>query len=456
MPIRLFTVAALAAAVLSAPAALAQPVNDSFTYQGELIDSGEPASGFFDMEFRVYTDAIAGVVPPGASTSVSNVEVVDGLFSVEVDFGVSGFVFDTDDTRWLEIRVSEAGVPGTTILAPRQKLVPAPRANYALRAGFAQESGTTLDDAYNNGLGTGINAINGPVSIFNGLNNDAELWVGSSEPDNGTGYLTVYNETGAPTVRLSGNYTDGGAIILSENNANVFASLEPDFNGDGGFFSIRRDVGALGFFVDGNFDNSNSTAVNIFGTSPMEFNASETGDNSVQLPNSSVSSLEILNEPGVAEKQETFGTTPDPMISGAQIMSSVSINTPDSGFVLVIATAEVSVSHTSGSTSGCNFGLANGSTLIPSNGDVELRLSGSLPTGTYDFPVTVQAIFPRPRGSGPSTSSPTPQPAAGRSASSTSRSAPSTSPPRTAAPSVSRATTKARPSPTSSPPGQHP
>lgn len=55
MPIRSFAAAAIiAASTIAASSAHAQFIDDSFTYQGSLMDNGVPANGLYDIDFFVY------------------------------------------------------------------------------------------------------------------------------------------------------------------------------------------------------------------------------------------------------------------------------------------------------------------------------------------------------------------------------------------------------------------
>ena len=132
---------ALSAALLLACAgqAAAQPVTTSFTYQGELSYFSSPPTGQFDLRFRLYDDAGAGT-QIGNMLCASNVTVVNGKFTVALDFG-SSF---TGQQRFLEIDVRpETGLgcdPGDvafSTLSPRQELTAAPNAQFALSAANA-------------------------------------------------------------------------------------------------------------------------------------------------------------------------------------------------------------------------------------------------------------------------------------------------------------------------------
>ncbi len=102
----------------------------AFTYQGRLIDANKPADGLYDLRFRLYDANVAGA-QKGSTIVVSEVDVIDGYFTVDLVFGSA--VFDGND-RWLQIdiRRGELEDPNRyTILQPRQEVTPTPYALYA-------------------------------------------------------------------------------------------------------------------------------------------------------------------------------------------------------------------------------------------------------------------------------------------------------------------------------------
>ncbi len=143
--IRLLVLSAGAAiAMAAAPAAHAQtPLSTAFTYQGELASAGTPATGSYDIRFRLF-DAASGGNQIGGTLCSDNLAVSAGRFGASLDFGG---VF-TGQKRFLEIEVrQDAGLDcsdasGYTVLSPRQELTAAPNATYSLTATNASSAAT--------------------------------------------------------------------------------------------------------------------------------------------------------------------------------------------------------------------------------------------------------------------------------------------------------------------------
>lgn len=130
------------------PSAFCRPLHaqtTAFTYQGQLTDDGVPASAPFDFRITLHDEAGGGLLIAGPVTNAA-VNVVNGLFTVALDFGPGVF---TGDERWLEIGVRTNGGGTFTVLTPRQALSATP---YAITAGnlagtldAAQLTGTIPD-----------------------------------------------------------------------------------------------------------------------------------------------------------------------------------------------------------------------------------------------------------------------------------------------------------------------
>jgi hypothetical protein len=125
------------ALALAAAASPALAGDTTLTYQGSLKDAGAPAAGTYQMTFQLWSAAAGGSML--GSQNLPTVQVADGRFTAELDFGANNF---NNTDRWLEIIVE-----GTT-LSPRQ---PITRAPYAI-----QTRGLTVDDAGQVAIGTAI------------------------------------------------------------------------------------------------------------------------------------------------------------------------------------------------------------------------------------------------------------------------------------------------------------
>jgi hypothetical protein len=124
----------------STPAYAVSPqlvVPSAFTYQGTLQDGENPAEGEFDFSFDLYDAEDMGTLI-GSDLS-HDIEVVNGLFTVQLDFGAEAF---KGDARWLAIGVRPgASIGSYTFLAPRQAITAAPYA-LSLRPGAKIEADT--------------------------------------------------------------------------------------------------------------------------------------------------------------------------------------------------------------------------------------------------------------------------------------------------------------------------
>jgi hypothetical protein len=132
--------AALVVAGLSIPLrAGPTPASTAVSYQGQLLESGSPVDDTCDLRFTLY-DAASGGNVVGSVVDLASVVIVDGIISEELDFGVD--VFD-GSARWIKIEVRcPAGSGSYTELTPRQEILPAPMAHYAL-AGNEGPTGAT-------------------------------------------------------------------------------------------------------------------------------------------------------------------------------------------------------------------------------------------------------------------------------------------------------------------------
>jgi len=124
---RAILVLALGLMVCQAEVSEAGPMGTAFTYQGRLIDANSAADGLYDFSFRLY-DADVGGSKAANDVNVADVDVIDGYFTVELDFGSDVF---NGNERWLELGVRPGALndPNAyTTLLPRQQVTPLPYA----------------------------------------------------------------------------------------------------------------------------------------------------------------------------------------------------------------------------------------------------------------------------------------------------------------------------------------
>jgi hypothetical protein len=227
-----------------------------FTYQGQLKQDGRPVTAVTTMDFGLF-DGPDSPTPIAGPLRIRDIEVVNGLFTVEVDFGDG--VFDGSE-RYLGVSVVVP--PGTTpvLLSPRQKITAAPFAMYALDAPGGSGGGT-LDDAYNfGGAGAGrvITADAGPVYISgtDGLAVDGGVVTGAVKLARADASLDIearksFNVSGdQPDPVTVGGTQRRGALL---NPIEDWAYLRVASVGH----AIRRKIGTtLAFDVEGSINNS--------------------------------------------------------------------------------------------------------------------------------------------------------------------------------------------------------
>src|SRR5688572_14592100 len=133
------------------PLTRAAPLSLAFTYQGQLSDGLNRASGFYDFTFALYDAASLGN-QVGDAIQIDGVPVSNGVFTVTLDFG-SAF---NGNARWLEIHVRTNLAADAVILSPRQPMRATP---YAL---FSRTSGALNGILPDSQLSGNIARLNAP------------------------------------------------------------------------------------------------------------------------------------------------------------------------------------------------------------------------------------------------------------------------------------------------------
>jgi len=185
----------------SAPAA----VLDTFTYQGELLQAGEPVSDVCDFQFRLY-DADADGTQVGPQVQHLNIAVVDGKIIADLDFGPGAF---NGGERWIEIDVRCPSGEGEFVtLAPRQPVTPAPYALKSLGNTMSWVDYTDqvrTDDAV--GIGTGNDSAQSKLHVKASDSNIPNSFLWGDD-------LIVEEKTGDTVLGLYSDSTDRSAITF--------------------------------------------------------------------------------------------------------------------------------------------------------------------------------------------------------------------------------------------------
>ncbi|MCP4712774.1 MAG: hypothetical protein GY869_29450, partial [Planctomycetes bacterium] len=179
----------------------------AFTYQGRLSDNGAHAQGEFDFQFKTYNDPnIALGSQIGITVFQEDLLVSNGLFTVNLDFGLKPF---TSDARWLEIGVR----PGNsndpyTILNPLQAITPNPLAILAHKA-------QTLI------------APDGKPEVAVYVDNDGKVGIGTITPTNP---FQVESEFESPIYgRVTSSVSSTAVGVLGETNGSGSGVLGEGF-----------------------------------------------------------------------------------------------------------------------------------------------------------------------------------------------------------------------------------
>jgi hypothetical protein len=229
----------------------------AFTYQGELLQGGSPATGTYDFTFALFTAATGGA-QAGSTLTQAGVGVTNGEFTVLMDFGS---VFN-GTSYWLQIGMRTNGGSSFTNLIPRQQLTPTP---YAVTAenldGFlpaSQLSGTLSSSALAGLYGNAL-TLNNSGNSFSG--NGAGLFNVNADHLCGLScssfWLLNGNGGTQPGLNFLGT-TDNQALELHVNSSRALrlepASGNPNVIGGSSLNSVASGVGAA--FIGGGDTNT--------------------------------------------------------------------------------------------------------------------------------------------------------------------------------------------------------
>ena len=236
--------------------------NSVFTYQGRLTDSSWPPTGQYDFVFAVYQNL--GAPTPLAAVNVEDVQVTNGIFTVNLDFGST--VFRDNPQAVLEIRVRPGASTDThTTLTPRLPFTSSPRAITSLNADTATSANfaasatnaanaDTLDGIDSTSFfSLGENEIVTGIPSFNGGTSGATspFTVDSNTVVSNLNADLLDGLSSASFLQTTGGFITGGGLTVD----NTFA-------GAGNGIAVRGLAGSIGVY---GYANGFSFSGNSFG-----------------------------------------------------------------------------------------------------------------------------------------------------------------------------------------------
>ena len=250
-----------------------------FTYQGRFTDSTlpQPTNGTFEMQFKVF-DAVTNGNQFDATLTLPTVQVVNGIFTVTLDYGALTF---RGQDIFLEIGVRPvASANPYTVLNPRQKFTSVP---YAIQS-FNSRNATTANDSVNLGgvpanqyVQTGDSRLSdartptagSPFYVQNSTAQQASTNFNISNDGTLGGTLT------ANIVKATTQFNIGANRVLSVGGGNIFAGVNTGTvttGGDNSFFGTNAGMTNVTGFNNAFFGTDagrNTTATNnsFFGRS---------------------------------------------------------------------------------------------------------------------------------------------------------------------------------------------
>ncbi|MBL9000984.1 MAG: hypothetical protein JNK25_07605 [Phycisphaerae bacterium] len=324
--------------------ALAQgPLDHAFLYQGELIAAGVPATGQYDVRFRLFADP-GSALPIGPTLCVNDLSVAGGRFSVRLDFGAQ---FGAS-RRYIEVSVREdtglgcGDAAGFITLSPRQEVMATPQAGHALGAEDAAklngQAATFYTNATNLTSGNLPNArLSGTYTSRVNLTNTTNTFAGS-----GAGLMDL-NATNIVTGTLADARLSTNIARLDQNAA---FSGRPDFGGGVPGVSAPFTVTSAMVVTNLNADLLDGLSASAFAAAAHTHNAADIIGGTLADARLSTN-IPRLNQNGVFTGRPAFnggvtGTTPPFTVTSATVVTNLNADLLDG----LSASAFAAATHT--------------------------------------------------------------------------------------------------------------
>jgi hypothetical protein len=203
------------------------PVDQTFTYQGQLRSSGQLVNGIADLKISLW-DADVGGAQIGSANTFNALQLADGRFACGLNFGSAAF---DGSNRWIQLEFrNPAGTGQYLTLSPRDKITATPYALYALNGtngvwvyNTNQQSVTVTGKR----VGIGTSNPTATLEVANELGGDdsVKLPTGSVGPSELWGYSRSWSLNGGA---VSFQTDVPGSLLLIGDAGCEGASIEVD------------------------------------------------------------------------------------------------------------------------------------------------------------------------------------------------------------------------------------
>lgn len=189
----------------------------AFTYQGRLLEDGQPANGTYDFRFALFANSTIRDPYTDYLTN-SLVPVSNGLFTVTLDFGAEAF---NRSAAWLEVavRTNHPKAGEFVVQSPRQQITAAP---WAVRAGGLPAGAVTATELADGAVTS--------AKIAAGTIVNADIAAGAAIAD-----------TKLATISTSGKVANAATTATSANTPNAIVARD----GSGNFSAAAVTASSL-------------------------------------------------------------------------------------------------------------------------------------------------------------------------------------------------------------------
>jgi hypothetical protein len=228
---------ALTALVAAARFAGGTPLDQTFTYQGQLRNAGQLVSGPVDLRITLWDSDTAGS-QVGSANSFNAMQLTDGRFACGLNFGNAAF---DGSNRWIQVEFrNPAGSGQYLALSPRDKITATPYALYALNGAngvWVYDTNQQSVSVMGKKVGIGTSNPTAALEVVDATGGDDSVKL----PGESVGYSEMDRETRSRAMMLA---TPGGQVSKSFSLSRpccLFVHSVAEADGMNGFLRVRVD-----------------------------------------------------------------------------------------------------------------------------------------------------------------------------------------------------------------------